>query len=135
MRETAPVKALRARLGDGCADVGVAGLGYVGLPLAVELARAGFQVTGIDLDAKRVRTVRRGGSHAEDVASDLVAQLVKAGRPQATSTWEGAASLVMIHTDHRSIDYERVVAHACLIFDTRNATRDIRQGRTKVVRV
>jgi UDP-N-acetyl-D-glucosamine dehydrogenase len=73
MTERAPLEALRARLGDGCADVGVAGLGYVRLPLAVELARAGFQVTGIDLDAERVRTVRRGGSHVEDVAPDAVA--------------------------------------------------------------
>jgi hypothetical protein len=60
---------------------------------------------------------------------------VKAGRLQATSTRAGAASLVVIDTNHTSIDYERVGAHDRLGFDTRNATHHVRQGRTKVVRV
>ena len=42
---------------------------------------------------------------------------------------------VVIHTDHTTLDYERVVAHARIVFDTRNATRDVRQGRAKVVRL
>ena len=93
MTEKAPLEALRTRLADGCAAVGIAGLGYVGLPLAVELARGGFQVTGIDLDQERVRTVGRGESHVADVAGDTVAALVRAGRLRATSAWDAAASL------------------------------------------
>ncbi len=93
MTETAPLEALRARLADGSAAVGVAGLGYVGLPLAVELARAGFRVTGIDRDAERVQRVRRGASHIADVAAPAVAELVSAGRLQATASWDAAASL------------------------------------------
>jgi UDP-N-acetyl-D-glucosamine dehydrogenase len=93
MRDTAPLAALRARLTDGSATVGVAGLGYVGLPLAVELARAGFRVTGIDPDTERVRAVSLGESHVEALPSGAVAELVKAGRLQTTSAWDGAPGL------------------------------------------
>ncbi len=55
------------------------GLGYVGLPLAVELGKAGFQVSGIDLQAKRVAELARGRSYVQDVPSEDVATLVKAG--------------------------------------------------------
>jgi UDP-N-acetyl-D-glucosamine dehydrogenase len=41
----------------------------------------------------------------------------------------------VIHTDHTMFDYEWVVTHARLVLDTRNATRDVRRGRTKVVRL
>ena len=50
---------------------GVIGLGYVGLPLAVEFGRAGFHVTGIDVDPKKVATIRAGESHVEDVAAEV----------------------------------------------------------------
>ncbi|MBM3749521.1 MAG: UDP-N-acetyl-D-glucosamine dehydrogenase, partial [Acidobacteria bacterium] len=49
------------------ASVGVLGLGYVGLPLAVEFAKAGFPVTGIDVHADRVAAVNAGGSYVLDV--------------------------------------------------------------------
>ena len=93
MTDTAPLEPLRARLTDGRAAVGVAGLGYVGLPLAVELARAGFRVTGIDPDTERVRAVGRGESHVEALPPGAVAELVKAGRLQATSVWDCASAL------------------------------------------
>ena len=57
---------LRDRLADRSARVGVIGLGYVGLPLAVEFARAGFVTTGIDLDARKVDAVNRGGASSLD---------------------------------------------------------------------
>ena len=93
MTDTAPLETLRALLADGRAAVGVAGLGYVGLPLAVELARAGFRVTGIDSDAERVRAVGRGDSYVGDVPGGTVAELVREGRLQATSAWSDAAVL------------------------------------------
>jgi UDP-N-acetyl-D-glucosamine dehydrogenase len=56
------------------ARIGVIGLGYVGLPLAVEFTKAGFRVTGFDLDAEKVRAVNEGRSYIEDVpAADLAA--------------------------------------------------------------
>ena len=67
------------------ARTGVVGLGYVGLPLAVELGRAGFETVGIDLDEKKVAAVNRGESYIPDVAGELVAQLVRDKRLSATT--------------------------------------------------
>ena len=54
---------------------GVVGLGYVGLPLAVELARSGFKTTGIDLDVRKVATINAGASYIPDVPSAEVAAI------------------------------------------------------------
>jgi UDP-N-acetyl-D-glucosamine dehydrogenase len=62
------------------ARLGVVGLGYVGLPLAVTLAEAGHSVVGVDLDARKVEAIRRGESYIEDIPSAQLAPLVKAGR-------------------------------------------------------
>lgn len=59
------------------AHVAVIGLGYVGLPLAVNFAQAGYRVTGIDLDRRKVEAINRGESYVEDVPSSVVAALVK----------------------------------------------------------
>ena len=67
------------------ARVGVIGLGYVGLPLAVEFAEAGLTVTPVDLDVTKVDSVRRGVSYIPDVPSDRLGPLVKAGRLDATT--------------------------------------------------
>ncbi len=87
---------LRARIDDRSAAVGIAGLGYVGLPLAVEFARAGFRVTGIEPDAARVEAVRRGESYIGDVRGEDVAGAVRAGRLTASVSWDVAASLDVI---------------------------------------
>ncbi len=67
------------------AHVAVIGLGYVGLPLAVGFAEAGYRVTGIDLDARKIAAIRAGESYIEDVPAAAVAALVQAGRLTATS--------------------------------------------------
>src|SRR5438067_11374230 len=67
------------------ARAGVVGLGYVGLPLAVELARAGFDTTGIDVDARKTDAINSGVSYIPDMASAEVARLVSAGRLRATT--------------------------------------------------
>src|SRR5207244_12478498 len=67
------------------ARTGVVGLGYVGLPLAVELARSGFTTTGIDLDVRKINAITRGDSYIPDVPSADVAQLVSTDRLFATS--------------------------------------------------
>ena len=65
--------------------VGVIGMGYVGLPLAVEFAKGGFTVIGFDVSDRVVKTLMRGESHIQDVASEDVAKLVKAGKLIATT--------------------------------------------------
>lgn len=77
--------ALRARLERREATVGVVGLGYVGLPLAVAFGEAGFRVVGLDVAADRVGALNAGGSHVPDVPSAAVAALVGAGRLRATT--------------------------------------------------
>src|SRR6185295_2659128 len=67
------------------ARTGVVGLGYVGLPLAVELARSGFHTTGIDLDERKVGSIMAGVSYIPDVRSADVKQLRDAGRLDATT--------------------------------------------------
>jgi UDP-N-acetyl-D-glucosamine dehydrogenase len=67
------------------AKVGVVGLGYVGLPLAVEFAEAGFDVTGIDLSESKTASINRGESYIGDVPSAVVGPLVKGGKLKATT--------------------------------------------------
>ena len=57
------------------------------------------------------------------------------GRSRSRPDVVAGADCVVIHTDHETVDYEWVVAHARLVFDTRNATRDVRLDRTKIVRL
>lgn len=67
------------------ARVAIIGQGYVGLPLAVEFARSGFRVTGIDTDPERVAALTRGASYVPDVPNEDLRQLIDAGRFVATS--------------------------------------------------
>src|SRR5579872_1506234 len=67
------------------AKVGIVGLGYVGLPLAVEFAKAGFEVTGIDLTDSKVARVNAGDSYVADIPNATLAPLVKAGKLKATT--------------------------------------------------
>jgi UDP-N-acetyl-D-glucosamine dehydrogenase len=67
------------------ARCGVIGLGYVGLPLALEFARAGMHVTGIDLDERKVEAIKAGKSYIVDVSDEEIAEQVGTGRFEATS--------------------------------------------------
>ncbi|MBS1817933.1 MAG: nucleotide sugar dehydrogenase [Acidobacteria bacterium] len=84
---------LRRRLDTRTARVGVIGLGYVGLPLAVELARAGFDTTGIDVDPQKVASINAGESYIPDVPTADVQSLVTAGRLRATTDYRAIADL------------------------------------------
>src|SRR5947207_14492011 len=72
--------ALTDRIRDHSAHISVIGQGYVGLPLAVEFARAGFTVSGIDSDLDRVGGLNAGCSYTPDVASHVLAGVIAAGR-------------------------------------------------------
>jgi len=69
------------------ARVAVIGLGYVGLPLAVGFAQAGFRTLGVDVDSRKVEAIRAGRSHIQDVSGAEVAALVDAGRLEATTDY------------------------------------------------
>jgi UDP-N-acetyl-D-glucosamine dehydrogenase len=76
---------LLEKLESRTAKIGVIGLGYVGLPLAVEFARAGFEVVGYDVSDRVVNLINEGRSHIADVPASAVAALVKERRLEATS--------------------------------------------------
>ena len=67
------------------ARTGVIGLGYVGLPLAIEFAHAGFRAVGIDVDQRKVDAINAGQSYIVDTAAEEVASLVATGRLAATT--------------------------------------------------
>jgi UDP-N-acetyl-D-glucosamine dehydrogenase len=75
------------------ARAGVVGLGYVGLPLAVEMARSGLACVGIDVDAKKVSAISRGESYIPDVPSADVQSLLADGRLSATTDFSVVAEL------------------------------------------
>ena len=73
------------KLKDKKARIGILGLGYVGLPLAVVFAEAGFHVTGIDPDVRKVDSLTKGISYIPDVKTETIAKIVKSGHLTATT--------------------------------------------------
>ena len=69
------------------ATLGIVGLGYVGLPLAVEFAEVGFDVIGIDVNAEKVDLINQGVSYIQDISTDHLAPLVKSGKIKATTDY------------------------------------------------
>jgi UDP-N-acetyl-D-glucosamine dehydrogenase len=76
---------LLRRIEDRTATIGIIGLGYVGLPLAVEFAKGGFKVVGYDVSERVVKALMDGRSHIQDVPSSELAALVKRGLFKATT--------------------------------------------------
>jgi len=74
------LNSLKTKLEDRTATAAVIGLGYVGLPLAMEIAAAGFHVVGIDLDRNKINTLKQGKSYILDVAEKVVADAVQGGK-------------------------------------------------------
>src|SRR4029453_14171959 len=79
------IDTLLDRIREREARVGVIGLGYVGLPLAVEFARAGYFVTGFDVDAHKAAQLNAGKSYIPDVPDSDLSEAVNAGKLRATT--------------------------------------------------
>ena len=90
-------EALATKISSRTARVGIVGLGYVGLPLAVEYAKAGFAVTGIDLVESKVARINAGDSYVQDVSSSDVDALVNSGKLRATTDFSVIAELDTIN--------------------------------------
>lgn len=78
-------KELYSKIMNKTAKIGVVGLGYVGLPLAVEKAKAGYSVTGFDVQSSKVEAVNAGHNYIGDVVNAELAELVDEKRLQATT--------------------------------------------------
>ena len=85
--------ALHTKLSSRTARVGVVGLGYVGLPLLVEFARAGYDAVGFDIDTRKVDQINAGHSYIPDVPTADVAALRSAGRLSATTDFSELSSI------------------------------------------
>jgi UDP-N-acetyl-D-glucosamine dehydrogenase len=84
---------LAEKIQNRTARVGVVGLGYVGLPLAVEFAKAGFTVTGIDVQEAKAAAVNEGRSYIQDVPDAVLAPLVERGKLRASADFSLIAEL------------------------------------------
>src|SRR4030095_15311842 len=74
--ETGPNKSMR---------IAIVGMGYVGLPLAIQFARSGASVTGLDIDESKVEAINSGQSYIKHIAGKTVAEVLRAGRLRASA--------------------------------------------------
>jgi len=88
---------LAEKIRNKTARAGIIGLGYVGLPLAVELGKVGYSVTGLDVQDSKVSSINAGTSYIQDVADDDVRELVAAGKLRATADFSVVAELDTIN--------------------------------------
>ncbi|MCW5865400.1 MAG: nucleotide sugar dehydrogenase [Anaerolineae bacterium] len=84
---------LLKRIAERQARIGIVGLGYVGLPLAVAFAEEGFTVVGVDLDARKVAALQRGESYVEDVPAGVITALRDRGLFSASSDYATLADV------------------------------------------
>ena len=89
--------ALEQKIRSRTARVGIIGLGYVGLPLAVEFAKAGFSVTGIDVQNSKVASLNAGESYVQDVPSEALLPLIESQKFRATTDFSAVADLDTIN--------------------------------------
>jgi UDP-N-acetyl-D-glucosamine dehydrogenase len=115
-------------------SVGVIGLGYVGLPLALAFAEAGAHTIGLDVDERKVQTISRGESHIEDVPASRIAAMVDAGLLCATADFSLLAQVDNIVicvptplTSTREPDMTAVIAA------TTEVVRHLRRGQLVVL--
>ncbi len=76
---------LAEKIEERTARVGVVGLGYVGLPLALEFVHAGFSVVAIDVDARKVEALAKGESYIKDIKAEDVQAAIKSGKLHPTT--------------------------------------------------
>ncbi len=101
------------------ARIGVVGLGYVGLPLAVEYAAKGFETVGIEVDATKVNAVNAGKNYIDDVNNSVFAKVTKSGKLRAAATYDDVGKLDIIFicvptpfTPNKEPDISYIVAAA-----------------------
>lgn len=118
-RNTGIAQKLEEKINQYTARVGVLGLGYVGLPLAVEYAAAGYEVLGIDVSDDKVRRLSRGENYIDDVDSKKLKDLVKSKKLQATRNYSRIKDLDVIFicvptpfTDNKEPDVSYIVESA-----------------------
>jgi len=90
-------EALEQKIRERTARVGIVGLGYVGLPLAVEFSKAGFDVTGIDVHEGKTADINAGKSYIQDIPQAMLSPLVEKGKLRATTDFSVVSDLDTIN--------------------------------------
>ncbi|MDZ7386841.1 MAG: NAD(P)-binding domain-containing protein, partial [candidate division KSB1 bacterium] len=110
---------MKEKIADKSAKIGIVGLGYVGLPLAVEFAKKGFSVVGIDKSAAKVDKVNRGENYIDDVDDTELATCVRKGKLKATASYDCVPELDVVYicvptpfTDNKEPDVSYIVDSA-----------------------
>jgi UDP-N-acetyl-D-glucosamine dehydrogenase len=91
--ETDVYTSLKEKLADKTAQIGIVGLGYVGLPLAVEFAKKGLKTTGLDVSQEKVALINAGKNYIGDVADEDLKKVVEDGFLSADASWKNAADI------------------------------------------
>lgn len=124
------VQDLKRRIVQHTATVGVLGLGYVGLPLAVEKAKVGFRVLGFDINPERASKVNRAENYIKDVRGEELARVVGAGLLSATTDFGrlGEADVVVICVPTPlTVTRDPDISH--VVNSTRAIARSLRRGQ------
>jgi UDP-N-acetyl-D-glucosamine dehydrogenase len=125
---------LSAKIQDRSARIGILGLGYVGLPLAMDFCRKGFQVTGFEVDPRRLAHLARGKSYISDVSSQELRKWQAAGRLHASGRFSGLsrqdAVLVCVQTPLRKTKEPDV---SNILAALREVSRRLRRGQLIVI--
>ena len=123
-------RSLNAALRDRRAAIGVVGLGYVGLPMLVSVARAGFRAVGVDVDRARVDALQAGRSYIGDVPDGMLADLAGTFRASTNRSALRACDVVLICVPTPLADHdpdlrfiERAAADIAAIAAARDARR------------
>src|SRR4051794_14984780 len=93
---TEPAERLGRLIADRTALVGIIGMGYVGLPLGIAVAQAGFRVQGFDIDPDKVKSLNAGRSYIGTIAGELLAKFVKDGRFSASADFAELARCAVV---------------------------------------
>lgn len=122
--------ALKEKVDNLTAKVAVVGLGYVGVPLAVCVAKEGYTVTGIDINQKRVEQLNAGTSYINDVPGSEVAELVVAEKLQATNSFSALANAdVIVVCVPTPLSKNREPDISYIVETTRQIAAHLRQGQ------
>lgn len=126
---------LMTRIEDGSVTVGVIGLGYVGLPIAVEFAKAGIHTIGLDLDERKVKQLNARKNYLQDLSDAEVAGVVKSGHLTATTSSADLAKCDVIYicvptpfTDNKDPDVSHIL-HA-----TQSIASVLRKGQLIILK-
>ncbi|MCK6541087.1 nucleotide sugar dehydrogenase [bacterium] len=108
---------LESKIKNKSAKVGIIGLGYVGLPLAVEFAASGYDTLGIDLDSKKVKSINDGHNYIEDIPNDRFQKCYQSGKLKADTTYQRIGEMDIIYicvptpfTDNKEPDVSYIVS-------------------------